>query len=233
MSRPDKDGRSGYVALLAVTFAFGLATLGAALAVSARSYIESAALRERAILDRISLESAASQALADIAASGARPLGPVQLDAVRINSRSLETEVSIPEAKVDLGMDDETRIREVVSQFAAGPSIDQTGTHQGLAAWARDAGLSTAAEDCLRRRATFGRAPEPFSKALGSGADQESRLGVGDQVDLRVQLEIDGMSRVLWVRARYVGGETEWRIHDYRRLGGRMAEDCVAPPPAR
>ena len=106
MNRRSDARRSGYVTLLAITFAFGLATLGATIAVSARSYLVSATAREHVILDRISLESVAMLGLADIAQRGERPLQPVRSPAVSINGRSIVTDISIPETKIDLKMDD-------------------------------------------------------------------------------------------------------------------------------
>lgn len=225
MNRSSDNKRSGYVTLLAVTFAFGLATLGTALAVSARSYLASATSRERAILDRISLESVAAQTLADIAAKGERPLQPLQLEAVRINGRLITIELSIPEAKIDLAMDDEAMIRKSFRAFRSRRAVSSVG----LEAWARGASLSVSDEDCLRRGATFGRAPETLDETLDEGLPLAT-LAAGDQMDLRLQLDAGDMERVLWIRARFIGNGGAWRLHDYRALSAVILMTCNEEP---
>lgn len=225
MSRFSDNKRSGYVTLLAVTFAFGLATLGTALAVSARSYLSSAASRERSILDRISLESAAAQALSDIAAKGERPLQAVQLQVVRINGRSIATELSIPETKADLAMDDEATIMKALTGLWKGAEVPEPTHPRALEAWSRSLGLSANAEDCARRWVTLGRAPEPLSATLlEEGAPLVGMLAVGDQVDLRLRLDAGPTARVLWIRTRF--GGKNWHIHDYRILTGIRPDLC-------
>ncbi|WP_162938766.1 hypothetical protein [Brevundimonas naejangsanensis] len=211
--------------LLAVSFAFGLATLGAALAVSARSYLVSAASRERAILDRISLESVAAQTLADIAIKRERPSQALQLEPVLINGRLIMVEASIPEIKVDLAMDDDEVIRS-----AMGGTKDHGEVFKGIsgmAAWASAAGLSTVEEDCIRRVATFGRAPETFAASLRlPEAPLNVRLERGDQVDVRAILKKGRADQVLWVRARFDNPQVAWRVHDYRKLDGKLSRQC-------
>ena len=227
MNRPGDAKRSGYVTLLAVTFAFGLATLGTALAVSTRSYLASATSRERAILDRISLESAAAQALSDVAVKGERPLRAVQLQPVRFNGREVAAELSVPERKIDLVMDDEEAIKQAIPAPPSGIPVVGAGAPLGLAIWMKAAGFSASAEDCLRRRVTFGRAPEALDETLGGGGEHDAaQLVIGDQVDLRLNLDSGGSRPVLWVRARFAGGAGRpWRIHDYRRLT-EASENC-------
>lgn len=223
MNRHGNAKRSGYVTLLAVTFAFGLATLGTALAVSARSYLVSATSREQAILDRISLESVAAQTLADIAAQGERPLKTVRLAAVRINGRSIVTELSIPEAKFDPAMDDEAIVRKAVPTLKPGT----TSSGSGLETWSKTLGLSATAEDCVRRHVTFGRAPEPYINTAGAeNTLSVGRIANGDQLDLRVEIAGEPMDRVLWVRARFAGHQKGWLIHDYRKLSGHLSAGC-------
>ncbi|MNU42131.1 hypothetical protein D3C71_308860 [compost metagenome] len=221
MNRRSDARRSGYVTLLAITFAFGLATLGATIAVSARSYLVSATAREHVILDRISLESVAMLALADIAQRGERPLQPVRLPAASINGRSIVTDISIPETKIDLKMDDAETIRKVWPIHPKGAVYEGLAT---LEAWSRSQNLSHAAEDCARFSLTFGRAPEPFHEILlTEDAPLVSRLASGDQVDLRVHIN-GSNGRVLWVRARLTG--ERWSLHDYRMLTRARAQAC-------
>lgn len=207
--------------LLAITFAFGLATLGATIAVSARSYLVSAASREQVILDRISLESVAMLALADIAQRGDRPLQPVRSPAVSTNGRSVLTDISIPETKVDLKMDDAETIRKVWPVHSKGALSEDLAT---LEAWSRAQKLSQAAEDCARVSLTLGRAPEPFHEILlTEDVPLVSRLASGDQVDLRTHIN-GSNGRVLWMRARFTGGR--WSLHDYRMLTRAPAQAC-------
>lgn len=220
MSRSSDNKRSGYVTLLAVTFAFGLATLGTALAVSARSYLASAASRERTILDRISLESVAALTLADLAIRNERPLRSVST--ASINGRSIAIELSIPETKFDLTMDDEQTIRKAWADF---PGFGPAEFMDGLAPWSRSKGSTAVIEDCARTYLTFGRAPEPLDATLiRSEAPEALRLVSGDQVDLRIR--VSGKSgRTLWVRERFIG--PGWSRHDYRMLAGTKSQPCA------
>lgn len=216
MNRFSDSKRSGYVTLLAVTFAFGLATLGTALAVSARSYLASATSSERAILDRISLESVAAQTLADIAAKGERPLQATKWPSVKLNDREIVIEISAPETKIDLDMDDEALIRTALEPLGVSDALGQEAGN--LVAWVRDARLSEDQEDCLRRRATFGRAPEAYRIVDADMASSPAILAAGDQVDLRLGLHASADAAVLWVRARLTARQGEWMLHDYRKL---------------
>lgn len=216
--------RPGYVTLLAVTFAFGLATLGTALAVSVRSYVTSATLRERAIVDRISLESAAAQTLAQIATHGERPLSAEHWPTVKFNGREVGVEVSTPDTKIDLGMDKEGLTRQVVQALA----LDRNASNEAksLVAWVRDAGVSSEQEDCLRRKATYGRAPEVL-RVLSAGETSSTVIAAGDQADLRLSIKRPLDTSILWVRARFTEMQGEWALHDYRNLKLIRSLDCL------
>lgn len=212
--------------LLAVSFAFGLATLGAALAVSARSYLASAASRERAILDRISLESAATQVLDDIAVRNERPLKSDELRELRINGRVIVAVTFVPEAKIDLGMDDGEAVTAALSGLARELPVQGT-PFVNLKTWSGTLGLSAAEEDCLRSRATLGRAPELMDSSLIEvDGPRATALSAGDQIETRVYLASLGTGRALWQRSRFIGQGGRWVAHDYAMLRGVSLSPC-------
>lgn len=219
-----RDGlkREGYVSLLAVSFAFGLAVFGSALAAGLGAYLSTAAREQRDVLDRITLESAANAALGQLAAGQSQSVRPTRLADVDLNRRQVSVEVSLPEGKYDLRDD----TADDVIAAMQGRGFVLSSNHKALSAFdsleaaSRAWRLSADQEDCMRRGITLGRAPEAFypEAASGKGEDQLRTVVAGDQVDVRVALERAGRGRVLWLRARFNGGASAWSLHDYRRL---------------
>lgn len=228
LSHPDHKDREGYVSLLAMSFAFGLAVFGSAMAVALRAYLVAAAGEQREMLDRITLESAANDVLGRLAAGQSHSIKPSRLAEVELNQRQISVELSLPEGKHDLGGDPDQVVGRAlldqdlsVSAALAGP----LSTFDSLADLSRVLRLSATQEDCLRRVVTVGRAPEEYrpEAAAGGGEGLSRSAAVGDQVDLRVSLGRGAGQRVLWTRARFSGGPAGWALHDYRRLQGQTA----------
>ena len=221
---PRARGRGGYVSLLAMSFAFGLAVFGTALAVALRAYLAASAAEQRDILDQITLESAAHDVLGRLAAGEVHSIKPIQQAGMELNQRRVTVELSLPEGKQDLQGDPDRVVldalngygREVAGKGRPAPSSFET--LEGMsAAWR----LSAKEEDCLRRVATVGRAPEVYrpEAAPGGGEGLTRSVTAGDQVDIRASQVTSTGSRVLWIRARFTGAANRpWRIHDYRRL---------------
>lgn len=225
-SRP--GDREGYVSLLAVTFAFGLATLGTAVAVSVRAYLAAAVHQEEAILDRIALETATNLTLGRLSRAGV--VSEVQTTDAYTAGRRVSVALSSPGQKIDLIDDADKDIDEALRE--AGIEVlrtrwDHARASGGMALFSSRLGLTTTQEDCVRRVTTFGRAPAP----LETGAFAEGRtLAPGEQVDVRAEVIEDGARAVLWTRARFTGSETTpWLVHDYRRLMGEPAA-CQRSP---
>lgn len=205
-----------------MSFAFGLAVLGGALSVGLRSYLTTATRQERDIRATIALESAAADVLGRLAAGGqgASPnpkSGPVEVT----------LELSRPNAKVDLAADAGSLVRQtldsdgLIDAGAPLPALDG-----GLAKASRVLGLNARQEDCLRRHATFGRAPAARVEGPAAGLPVGPAIA-GDQIDVRASLKDGDRDEVLWLRVRFTGRETGWLVHDYRRLSGTAT--CSRP----
>lgn len=210
------------MALLALSFAFGLAVLGGALATSVQSYLRAAAREQRQVLDRISLESAATEALGRFSAGEARSLGSTRLPDVTLNGRPITLVISLPEGKRDPAMDGAATIRDALKTVGVADASAPLPPPGGSLAALR---LPAAREDCLRRVLTYGRAPEGFRDETAPSGAPVSQAAVqtfiaGDQVDLRASLPTaEGGERVLWLRARFgAQASPAWALHDYRNL---------------
>lgn len=227
-------GRKGYVSLLAMSFAFGLAVFGSALAVGLRAYLVASASEQRDILDRITLESAAHEMLGRLAAGEVHSIRPMQRDELGLNQRRVAIGLSLPEGKRDLKGDPDSEVLEVLQQHGLvspnraqpAPSVFET-----LESMSRAWRLSADKEDCLRQVATVGRAPEEFRPAAAAATEDDldvtRTISAGDQVDLRVSLTASGVTRTLWIRARFTGAtDSPWRFHDYRRLTLKTTSTC-------
>lgn len=227
MSRPrlsadQRGGRDGYVSLLAISFAFGLATLATVTAVSLRAYLNAAAARERLIVDRISLESATAWHAGRLVRGARHSIAPHALEPVTLNSREIAVELSLPEGKIDLGMDGADIVEPALATARLPKALARTpGGEDGLVERAAAAGLDAIGEDCLRRGFTFGRWPEdlePRARTADPGAPERT-AAAGDQIDLRAELASRNGARVLWSRVRLTGAQNgAWTSHDYRRL---------------
>lgn len=208
-----------------MSFAFGLAVFGTALAVGLRAYLFAAVSEEQEIRSRIALESAAAAVLGEMA-SGQPSSTPVQRT---IGNRSITLELSRPGAKLDLGTDGDVVLLDALARQGLGGA--QGTSWRGirtLTEMSSRLGLDAAEEDCLRRRFTYGRAPAPIE--VGTPSETlDLPAGAGEQVDVRASLSGARGDDVLWLRARFTGGETGWKVHDYRRLRGRAT--CETPAP--
>lgn len=233
--------REGYVALLALSFAFGLAVLGGALAVGVQNYLKTVGIEQRRVLDRISLESAAAQVLGEIASGQAQPLRPTRLPDVDINGRRISVITSLPEGKHEPAMDDRREIGKILRRAGLASPRDYGAGDDSLAAFLASRGATAAQEDCLRRDLTYGRAPEAFrpeAAAPEAQADGQAATalpaptwtaGSGDQIDIRLALSSPQGERILWLRARFGGEGRPWGLHDYRTLTVRRAACGVWP----
>ncbi|MDI6623496.1 MAG: hypothetical protein QME55_02090 [Brevundimonas sp.] len=199
-----------------MSFALGLAIFGGALAVGLRTYLAASVDQTREIRTRIALESAAATVLGELAAGGR-----LAAEAERILSGDgQQVLVMLPGMKVDLASDPPDAVAEGTREV--GLDIDPifSAAAGGLALVSAHHRLSATQEDCLRRVFTYGRGGAP---RLEVGGLEDPEVRAGDQVDLRVYAKGE-LGHVLWLRARFTGGETGWRIHDYRRLNG--VETC-------
>ncbi len=217
-----------------MSFAFGLAVFGTALAVSLRAYLVASATEQRDILDRITLESAAHEVLGRLAAGQTHSIKPTNLAEIELNQRRVATELSLPEGKYDLQGDPDSVVLEALQQLglaAAGERKPAPSSFETLGTMSRGWRLSASEEDCLRRFATVGRAPEAFraEAAPGGGEGLMRSIAAGDQVDVRVSLPAQSRVSVLWVRARFTGAvDRPWRVHEYRRLTLATAQASCA-----
>jgi len=207
-----------------MSFAFGLAVLGSALAVGLRAYLVTSAAEQRDVLDRITLESAANEVLGRLAAGERHSIKPSSLPVFEMNRRRVAVGLSLPEGKLDLKGDADPVVLNALkrndlnapSQRTAPPS-----SFDALGAMSRMWRFSARQEDCLRSLVTLGRAPEVFrtEAASGDGGGLVRSITAGDQVDVRSSLETPAGSKVLWLRARFTGAmDRPWRVHDYRIL---------------
>jgi len=216
-----------------MSFAFGLAVFGTALAVGLRAYLAASTTQQRDILDRITLESAVNETLGRFAAGEVHSIKPTSLAELDLNQRRVAVDLSLPEGKRDLKGDPDTAVLEILQrhgltvpeQNAAPPS--NFASLEGLSrAWR----LSAGQEDCLRRLATVGRTPEVYrpEAAPGDGEGLMRTITAGDQVDVRASATASPATKVLWVRARFTGAvDGPWRVHDYRRLSlGPSSPSC-------
>ena len=207
-----------------MSFAFGLAVFGSALAVGLRAYLVASATQQRDILDRITLESAVNETLGRLAAGEIHSIKPTPLDSLDLNQRRGAIDLSLPEGKRDLKGDPDVALLEILQQHGlTGPDREppQPSRFASLEGLSRAWRLSAGQEDCLRRVVTLGRAPEEFrpTAAPGDGEDLTRTITAGDQVDVRASLTASPATRVLWVRVRFTGApDRPWRVHDYRRL---------------
>lgn len=211
--------REGYVSLLAMSFAFGLAVFGGALAVGLRAYLVTTASEARDVRARIALESAAAEVLGQLAA-GASP-------AVASRTHASSTiSVSRPIGKFDLGVDAPADYQEPLREIGVDPlAVRSLRTVPGMAEASRILRLSASQEDCLRQGFTLGRAPADRVEPRALADLASTKLLAGDQVDIRVSAAAGGAADVLWIRARLTGNETGWAVHDYRRLRGAVGCD--------
>lgn len=216
--------REGYVSLLAMSFAFGLAVFGTAMAVGLRAYLVASTAEQRDLLDRITLESAANDLLGRLAAGEVHSIRPSRPAEFELNQRRLAIELSLPEGKRDLLGDPDRTVLEALQKrgmTAAREDRPDPSSFETVEAMSRGWRLSANEEDCLRRLVTVGRAPEAFrpEAASGDGEGLTRSITAGDQVDVRASLATQSGVKVLWVRARFTGAaERPWRVHDYRRL---------------
>lgn len=207
-----------------MSFAFGLAVFGTALAVALRAYLVAGAAEQRDILDRITLESAANDVLGRLSAGEVHSIKPTSLAEIGLNRRRVAVELSLPEGKYDLQGDPYALVLKALQRHglaAAGERKLATPSFETVGALSRRWRLSASEEDCLRRIVTMGRAPEEFraEAAPGDGEGSMRSIAAGDQVDVRVSLPAQSGVSVLWVRARFTGVvDRPWRVHDYRRL---------------
>lgn len=210
--------------MLAMSFAFGLAVFGTALAVGLRSYLVAAATEQREILDRITLESATHDVLGRLSAGETHAIRPSRLADVQLNGRSVGVGLSLPEGKHDPGIDSDATVLEALRNRGL---LEEAGRNSGpssfdnLEAMSRGWQLSAVREDCLRAWITFGRSPEEFRSeaAPGEGTGLTRTISSGDQVDVRAALDSGSGQRVLWMRVRFSGSAIRpWQVHDFRRL---------------
>jgi hypothetical protein len=198
-----------------MSFAFGLAVFGTALAVGLRAYISAAVSEEQTIRTRIALESAVAAVLGEMASGRSSPVTVQRA----IGNRSITLELSRPGVKFDFVGDGEpVLIAALTRQGFGGARETSWRGARTLTEMSSRLRLDAAGEDCLRRRFTYGRAPAPIE---GGTPPATLQAGVGEQVDIRSSVTGAQGDDVLWLRARFTGGETGWKVHDYRRLRGR------------
>lgn len=220
-----------------MSFAFGLAVFGTTLAVALRAYLAACATEQRDILDRIALESATNDVLGRLAAGEVHAIKPVHLAGVELNQRRVALELSLPEGKYDLQVDPDRVVLDAVhgsGREVAGRGRPAPSGFNSVEELSRAWRLSAGEEDCLRRVATVGRAPEVYRPDAGPGGGEGLTRSVtaGDQVDVRASLVAESGVKVLWVRARFTGAaERPWRLHDYRRLQVGPAPPASCEPP--
>lgn len=218
-----------------MSFAFGLAVFGTALAVALRAYLVASAAEQRDILDRITLESGANDVLGRLAAGEVHSIRPIGLAEIGLNQRRVAVELSLPEGKYDLHGDPDQVVRGTLQQrdlTTAREDKPAPSSFETVEAMSRGWGVSASEEDCLRRLVTVGRAPEAFraEAAPGDGEGLMRSITAGDQVDVRVSLFTPSGSKALWIRARFTGAaDRPWRVHDYRRLKLGSSPASCAP----
>lgn len=199
-----------------MSFAFGLAVFGTALAVGLRAYVFAAVAEEQTIRTRIALESAAAAVLGEMA-SGRSSATTAQRT---VGNRSITLELSRPGAKFDLVADGESVLSDALARYGFGGAREISWREvRTLTEMSSRLRLDAAGEDCLRRRFTYGRAPAPIEVGTPSEV-LNLQAGAGEQLDIRSSASGARGDDVLWLRVRFTGGETGWKVHDYRRLRG-------------
>lgn len=200
-----------------MSFTVGLAIFAGGLATGLRSYIQATVAQERAIREKIRLESAAATLLGELAAGQA-----VSSErSLVIDGRAVALVTTPTSLLVDPAVDDARTVREAGGR--AGLPIDPEVARDaaGLARLAAVMHLNASREDCLRRVLTYGRGGQPRGDA--EALPDAFTVRPGDQVDIRASLSGDRES-VLLLRARFTDARTGWVLHDYRRLRG--VEPC-------
>lgn len=191
----------------------GLAIFAGALATGLRSYIRAMASQERAISEKIRLESAVTILLGEFADGKAVPLER----SLVIGGQPVDLMTTPTSLRVDPRVDDVRTVEEAGRQ--AGLLIDPEVARNapGLAQLSAMMKLNASQEDCLRRVFTYGRGGQPRGRA--EALPEAFTVEPGDQLDIRASLSSDDQS-VLWLRARFTDARTGWVLHDYRRLRG-------------
>lgn len=215
-----------------MAFAVGLAIFGGALTTGLRAYVRTVANEQQQILDRISLESAVSERLGRLTASGG--IGAEAASQLVINGRTVGLELSSPASKLDLNGDTDDALMQALAFLDRDAGYRATLSNiDTLDQLAREWRLGPDEEDCIRRAVTAGRAPGPFHKTEeGAPNDLVQAVSVGDQLDVRVAVASPASLRVGWFRARMTGQPAQpWRLQDYRvlRLQGR-SNKCPGRP---
>lgn len=202
-----------------MSFAFALVAMGTALAVSLRGYLTAAGRTEQRVIDRISMESVAAAYLGKIAAGEAVALGPSVQPEMVLNARGVILEASLPEGKRDPSGDTFAEVADAFAQ-AGLPTPSQPIKSPSLTELSKSQKLGSSQEDCLRRVMTFGRYPAAYEPTArwGSTEWRTQNLTAGDQIDLRLSVEGRQNRSIVWMRARVVGGDAAWAVHDYRLL---------------
>lgn len=195
-----------------MSFTLGLAIFGGGIAVGLRAYVRAVIDQERSIRDTMAAESAAAGVLGELAAGGT--IAGVS-DRV-VDGRTFPVLVTSTSAKIDLVADAPTEVVGALRELG-GASPRDVRSLPGLADLSTRMRLGAAQEDCLRRTFTYGRGGQPRVPPAAGLTQLTARAG--DQMDVRVGASRPG-GPVLWLRARFTGDASGWRLHDYRALGG-------------
>ncbi len=205
----DRALRRGYVSLLGMAYALGLATLAGTLTAGFINYVRVARAAEARLMADIRLESAVAEVMGRLVEGEA-------VSDLNLENGEVTVLIQSPLAKIDPVIDPVADIEEELEGLSGREvPVDQLAAQPGLLAASRTLRLDVREEDCFRRHVTFGRAPAERYPDL-----DVQTLRAGEQLDLRVSYTAGDRDEVLWVRARLTGDDQGWQLHDYRRLSG-------------
>lgn len=206
---PERARRRGYVSLLGMAYALGLATLAGTLTAGFINYVWVARAAEARLMADIRLESAVAEVLGRLAYG-------VDVSDLNLDDGEATVLIESPLAKLDPAMDSAAGIEpELEGLLGRKVPAGKLASQPGLLEASRTLRLDAREEDCFRRHVTFGRAPAERYPEL-----ELQSLNAGEQLDLRVSYRSGDRDEVLWVRARLTGDDRGWQLHDYRRLSG-------------
>ena len=237
---------AGFTLPLTMALAFSLMALASGIVGMVVVSDRQAKAAASELVTRTTLESAIEQGLLGLERNGAPEAGE-WTDRASLNGLDVTLTFAPTRYKPDLNKSIATEVVAVLAdrglgqQAAAALTPAKPGQPRPqftrFSDFIRAAGADAAAEDCLRRRLTIGRAagvtdPTPPVTAL---VPPREPLAAAMLIDVRAETrDPEGRRVVLWRRVRYTAQpERPWLTHDWREM--RLPRNdlyCPAPEPA-
>jgi hypothetical protein len=241
-----KRRAAGFTLPLTMALAFSLMTLASGIVGMVVVSDRQAKAAASEVVTRTTLESAIEQGLYGLERDGA-PAAGEWTDRASLNGLDVTLTFAPTHYKPDINKTAATELtaaladRGLSQRVAAALTPAKPGEERPqfnrFSDFIRALGGDAAAEDCLRRRLTIGRAggatdPTPPVTAL---VPPREPLAPAALIDVRAEThDPEGRRVVLWRRVRFTGKpERPWLTHDWREL--RLSRDdlnCPAPEPS-